>query len=148
MSTKTIFGGVVVCLLLSIYVYLVWVGVSVVGCTPHPACQETFNKGMAAALATIGGLVSAIVIAELAITKPGEPPLARTLSSDASAATSNALKVVSFTYLGLWVLVGVTVFVVGLRRPDAPQPLIDLGQAWLGLAVAAAYSYFGIEPRS
>jgi hypothetical protein len=147
MSNKAIFGGVLACLLLILYLYLVWAAVSVVGCDPQPVCQEGFNKSMASALALIGGLVSALVIAELAITKPGEAPLARALDPSASASTVNTLKFVTFGYLAIWVLAGLAAFLVGLRHPEAHQPLVDLGQSWLGLAVAAGYSYFGINPQ-
>jgi hypothetical protein len=34
-----------------------------------------------------------------------------------------------------------------LNHPGQVQPLTDLGQAWLGLAAAAAYSYFGVKPK-
>jgi hypothetical protein len=147
MSTKAILGGVLAYILLILYVYLVWVAISVVYCTPQPVCQEDFNKGMASALALIGGLVSALVIAELALTKRDEAPLARALAPNASASTARALKFVTFGYLAIWVLAGLAALIVGWRHPEAHQPLVDLGQSWLGLAVAAGYAYFGINPQ-
>jgi hypothetical protein len=46
----------------------------------------------------------------------------------------------------VWVALGVSAYVVGaMWYPDALKPLTDLGQSWLGLAVAAGYAYFGIN---
>jgi uncharacterized membrane protein len=100
-------------------------------------------------MTTVGGLVSALVIAELAITKPGEAPVARALSSDDVPAGVTATRVligVTGVYLLVWVLTGLAAYVVGVMwYPAKEQHLTDLGQAWLGLAVAAAYAYFGIS---
>jgi hypothetical protein len=145
MSTKAVFGGAIACLLLVIYVWLVSVAISVLGCEPA-GCQEAgFNQKMAAALALIGGLVSALVIAELAITKPGQPLLARAFVANPGARAALALKIVTFTYLGVWILAGLAAFLFSLQYENAHQPLVDLGQSWLGLAVAGAYAYFGIK---
>lgn len=52
-------------------------------------------------------------------------------------------------YLLIWVITGLAAFVVGSMQHDRVlQPLTDLGQSWLGLAVAAGYAYFGIKPQS
>jgi hypothetical protein len=146
MSTKMVFGGVIACILLGLYAYLVWSAISVVSCTPQPACLADFTKPMASALALIGGLVSALVIAELAITKPGEPPVARALGPDTPALGRSIFKIVTYVYLAVWTLAGLSAFVVGLRNPDVLQPLTALGQSWFGLAVAAGYAYFGLSP--
>ncbi len=103
---------------------------------------------MTSALSLIGGLVSALVIAELAITEPGKAPVARVLDSDASVSAARFVKIVTGIYLLVWVVAGLTAFVVGyLQHPGVLQPLTDLGQSWLGLAVAAGYAYFGIQPK-
>jgi len=47
-------------------------------------------------LALIGGLVSALVIGELAITKPSQTPIARAVSSTTSPTESTILKVATF----------------------------------------------------
>lgn len=97
-------------------------------------------------MTTVGGLVSALVIAELAITKPGEAPVARALQPSSSTRATNALRVITGIYLLVWVGLGLTAYVVGtMWYPGALQPLTDLGQAWLGLVVAAGYAYFGIN---
>ena len=148
MSTKVMFGGAIALILLGLYVYLVAYAVMVVlgvsGLT-----VSNFTKGMTYGLATIGGLVSALVIAELAITKPGEPPAARILTASSSQAAQSGLKVVTFIYLAVWLATGLVAFIVGpLQHEDELKSLTDLGQSWLGLAVAAGYAYFGVDPKT
>jgi hypothetical protein len=57
------------------------------------------------------------------------------------------MKVVTGAYLLIWVLIGLAAFIVGeMWHPGVLQPLTDVGLAWIGLAVAAAYAFFGINP--
>jgi hypothetical protein len=151
MSMKFIFGGVIAIILLAIYVYAIVVAINVVnmcvattGCTSAP--PGSFNSGMVTSLTLIGGLVSALVIAVLAVTEPGEAPGVRAFGLDSAQASSLVLKITTGLYLGVWVLAGLAAFFVGfMRHPGVLQSLTDLGQSWLGLAVAAAYSYFGLS---
>lgn len=144
------FGGLIAVILLAIYVHLIRVALLVVDCLNTTGCSNYtasyFNEGMAQALSIIGGLVSALVIAELAITKPGEAPVARALAQNASQLSVRALKIVSTFYVLVWIGAGLWAFLVGLYHPKDLPPLTNLGQAWLGLAVAAAYAYFGLKP--
>lgn len=146
MSAKTVVGGILASILLGIYGYLMWLAIAVVikeGC--DLACQQReFNQSMASALMTIGGLVSGVIIAVLAITKPDETPGARLLSPSAQSATV-AVKIVVYAYLAVWLVSGLAAFIVGLNFEDAHKPLRDAGNAWLGLAIAAGYAYFGIN---
>ncbi|MCX7032179.1 MAG: hypothetical protein NTU62_18970 [Spirochaetes bacterium] len=147
---QLLFGGLISVVLLGVYVHLVRIAIKVVycvaatGCTEYPATY--FNEGMAQALSVIGGLVSALVIAELAIAKPGEAPARRTLAKDASPLAVRTVSIVSTIYVLVWIGAGLTAFLVGLYHPKEVPPLTTLGQAWLGLAVSAAYAYFGIKP--
>ena len=149
---KLWFGGLIAVILLGLYVYAVKFAIAVVSCISTTGCSTlsatSFTDGFASAMTTIGGLVSALVIAELAITKPGEAPVSRALDATASTTKIGLLKAVTTIYLLVWVLVGLSAYVVGaMWYPGKLQPLTDLGQAWLGLAVAAAYAYFGIRPQ-
>ena len=100
-------------------------------------------------MATVGGLVSALVIAELAITKPGESPAARVLNTNPSQKAMTILKITTIAYLSVWTLFGLLAFIIGyLQHPGVLQPLTDLGQSWLGLAVAAAYAYLGVNQNN
>jgi hypothetical protein len=142
---KLLFGGAIAIILLGLYVYAVLYAVMVVtGLNPGPV-----TEGYASTMTTVGGLVSALVIAELAITKPGEAPVARALISDnqpTGATATRILTLVTGVYLLVWVLTGLTAYVIGaMWHPGTVQHLTDLGQSWLGLAVASAYAYFGIS---
>lgn len=100
-------------------------------------------------MTTLGGLVSALVIAELAVTKPGETPAGRVLNTNPSQKAMTVLKITTIAYLAVWMLFGLLAFIFGyLLLPGVLQPLTDLGQSWLGIAVAAAYAYLGINQKS
>lgn len=148
---QLLFGGVIALVLLGVYVHLVRVAIKVVYCVA-PACTEYsltfFNEGMAQALSVIGGLVSALVIAELAIAKPGEALATRTLAPGASNLAVRTVSIISTVYVLVWIAAGLSAFLVGLYHPKEVPPLTTLGQAWLGLAVSAAYAYFGLKPPS
>ena len=147
---KALFGGAIATVLLGIYVHLIRVAYLIVdsasqtGTPAKPAAD--FNDVMAQALAIVGGLVSALVIAELAITKPGGVPVARALAADASARTKTVLKCVTVTYVLVWLVAGLAAFLKSMYHPTVLPSFTSLGQSWLGLAVAAAYSYFGLDP--
>jgi hypothetical protein len=151
---KLLFGALIAVILLGLYEYAVYEALVVVTCASTAGCTKhniaDFSEGFSHAMSMIGGLVSALVIAELAVTKPGEAPVARALGgADATSTLGWTLSVVTSIYLLVWVLTGLAAYVVGtMWYPGKLQPLTDLGQAWLGLAVAAAYAYFGISPPS
>ncbi|MGN7917595.1 MULTISPECIES: hypothetical protein [Lysobacter] len=140
-----IFGGLISVILLGVYVHLITVAVEVVNCGGAPNCT-VFNDGMAQAFSVIGGLVSALVIAELAIAKPGEAPGTRVLDSGASVGAVRTVTIVSVAFVLVWIGAGLTAFMVGLYHPKGLPVLTTHGQAWLGLAVSAAYAYFGLSP--
>ena len=145
-----LFGGLISIMLLGIYLHLIIFAFQVVQCITTNGCSEytraDFNDGMAQALALVGGLVSALVIAELATTKPGSAPAGLVFSANASERQRFIFKSVTVLYILVWITAGLVAFFVGLYHPDALPPLTTLGQAWLGLAVASAYAYFGIKP--
>ena len=150
---KAVFSGLIALILLGIYVDLLVVASRVVdclntsGCTNYPATY--FTDGMAQALSVIGGLVSALVIAVLAVTKPGGVPLARWLpTKQAPSDTPNRfLQVLTTAYVLVWVVAGVFAFLFSLHHAKGLPALTNVGQAWLGLAVAAAYAYFELRPE-
>jgi len=149
---RAFFGSLIAVILLGLHGYAVWFAIKVVNClvkTCGTYTDKSFTVGFQAALSTIGGLVSALVITELAVTKPGEAPAARVFQMEPNNKYTGLLKAVTGAYLIAWVTLGLWAFVVGaMNHPDMLQPLTDLGQSWLGLAVAAAYAYFGIKDRN
>jgi hypothetical protein len=93
----------------------------------------------------IGGVVSAVIIATLGISRPGGAPTRQVqhLSEDYGP---NLLKAIVITYISVWALLGGFAFYVGvLKSPEASSTLNEIGKAWLGLVVGAAYAYFGIN---
>lgn len=51
----------------------------------------------------------------------------------------------TIVYVLVWLIAGLVAFMKGMYHPQALPALTNVGQAWLGLAVAAAYAYFGLE---
>ncbi|HEX5352951.1 MAG TPA: hypothetical protein VFW60_02620 [Rhodanobacteraceae bacterium] len=146
---RTIAGGVIAIVLLGIYAWLIAAAAHIATCSGG-ACPlpGAFNGSMAQALSVTTGLVSALVVAELAVTRAGEAPAARLLATHAGPRAKSCLRWVVMTYLVVWLAAGLAAFVIGLERPDALPALTNVGQAWFGVAVAAAYAYLGIKPAS
>jgi len=140
-----IFGATLALVLLALYctsaLYLIYeVYLS------DPKTPVTKEDGYIYVLTTVGGLVSALVIARLSIAKPGSMP---TIAGTKPESTFGivASNTVSAIYLLAWVFTGLAALVVGVMlRPEVNKTVADLGTTWLGLAVSAAYAYLGIQP--
>jgi hypothetical protein len=154
MNPRQLFGGLLSVILLLLFLVLLWeafrVAGAVVACGDVSSCisdaTRHFGSPMEAGLNTIGGLISAIVIAELAITKPSEVPAARLFAAPGTPASGPGPKTAALAYLSVWVLTGLAAYVwASLLHPDALKPLTDYGNAWFGLAVASGYAYFGVN---
>lgn len=149
---KIIFSAFISIVLLAIYAYLIWTGIQIAQCIGDTACTThstaDFNDRMASSLALIAGLVSALVIAELSVTQPGEVPGARLINANLPALGKTISKYVTGAYLVVWLCCGLSAFVYGylMAEPGTLPALADLGQSWLGIAVGAGYAYFGIKP--
>ena len=110
---------------------------------PKDGC---YPQGYLNFIVTISGLLSALVIATLSIAKPGEIPGVKTNQSNEP--TTKVSPIIVFIYLSVWLGGGVVAVVVGvLWKPGVLSSLSDIGNGWLGMAVAAAYAYFGIKPK-
>ena len=121
---------------------------------------DTFHAGITYVVTTIGGLVSALVIAHLAITPSGEDPAVsftrsieessgfESMDDGSKQKTISRSKTLVWIYLGGWLILGLSALVVGvLIYPEISKTISDIGTTWLGLAVSAAFSYFGLTPR-
>jgi hypothetical protein len=143
------FGATIAIVLLGIYAYAVIEAIRV-------ALSDTpgnLGIGFSYTLEIVGGLVSALVVVELAITKPGDAIGVRSAAAAtnevATVEENRAAAIIGTVYVLVWILVGLAAYVVGaMLYPDKVKALTDFGQTWLGLAVAAGYAYFGIGPRS
>jgi hypothetical protein len=156
MSPRQAFGGLLATILLALFVFLWWeafdaarmvLDCGTVGASCESLARGQFTAPMATGFNTIGGLIAAIVVAELAITKPSEVPAARLFATPGEAAGSGrAVKIAALTYLTAWVLTGLAAYLwAALLHPDALRSLTDYGNAWFGLAIASGYSYFGVN---
>lgn len=110
--------------------------------------KTTLDKpqGYIYVLTTVGGLVSALVIAQLSVTKPGSAPSIGGARPESTLGIYATNTVVGF-YLFAWAFTGLAALIVGVMlKPEVNKTIADLGTTWLGLAVTAAYAYFGIQP--
>ena len=148
---KALFGFTIAVVLLGIYVFLVFRGIAVGQCLEETSCTTyaagDFTDRMASSLALIAGLVSALVISELAVTPTGEMPGVRMMAAGAGTRSKSLLKIATAVYLVAWLVAGLAAYVFGYLQmnPETLPALSDLGQSWLGIAVGAAYAYFGIQ---
>lgn len=145
--TKELISGLIAVILLALYVLLSGYGVwLIISCSDPASCVAAFNPQMVTALGLISGLVSALVVAQLALTERGEIPLERATRS-ASRQSKSLVKWLVVAYLASWLVVGLATFVVGtLLFHNRISAITNLGSAWLGTALVAAYAYFGLNP--
>ena len=156
-KVQAVFGGVIAVVLLLLYSsILVFMITQIVNCdTAVEYCGEAITKGMIYVVTMIGGLISALVIAQLAITPTGEMPFMKQFEESANMSPENQPRIgkvgitrLIIVYLSVWVLLGLAALVVGvIIYPDRSETISAIGNTWLGLAVAAGYSYFGIQPK-
>jgi hypothetical protein len=103
------------------------------------------SSGLTYVLTTIGGLVSALVLARLTLTPPGEDP-AKIDFSTANKKDLDTVKNLTFIYMLIWLIAGLAALVIGtVVFPGVNSTLSDIGTTWLGLAVSSVYVYFGLN---
>jgi hypothetical protein len=144
---KTIAGGLIALVLLFFYILLVFKAAAIAECIGTQCGtfkSGDFNDVMAQAMTVLGGLVSALIISELAATEPGQAP--RMLGSDSQKAKV-FLRWTTGLYIAAWLFTGAWAFWKGMNYPSALPALTSVGQSWLGLSVASAYAYFGIKSK-
>jgi fucose permease len=151
--TKLIFGGLIAIILLGLYAYATVYAVLAAQCLGGGGCTEyskDLNEGVVTILNLVGGLVSALVIAQLAITDPKAPPGTSLVDpQNTSDLMKKTVTIVSTVYVAVWVACGLAALVVGyLRYPNVVPQLTASAKSWLGLAVAAAYSSLGLRRPS
>ena len=146
-----IFGGAIAGTLLVLYTYSVlYMSVLVYRAgSVRPDRAIEFSSGMVYVATMIGGLVSALVIAKLAITKPGRNPGVMRVAANSEGEPNVWVTRLAVAYLIVWLVVGLLALIIGtMLYPNVNQSLNDLGTTWLGLAVASGYAYFGIKPEA
>ena len=119
-------------------------------CRIDAACAQAFNskriEGVNLILNVVGGLVSALVVVELAVTHPGELPSAQIVTRNIPRDQKKMATVISMAFILVWLAGGAAAVAMFVIYPIAvPAALSEFAKAWLGLALASAYSYLGIE---
>jgi hypothetical protein len=152
---RDIVAQVIPAILLIFYVFAIGAAISSTSmaarqCRTDRACAAAFHarriEGVNLILNVVGGLVSALVVAELAITQPGELPSAQILRGRRTKSAKKAVMFVSTAFIVVWLLGGAAAVLMFILYPNAtPSALTEFAKAWLGLALASAYSYLGIR---
>ena len=118
---------------------------------PTPEDELVFKKELVYTVTAIGGLVSAVVIAQLVKISEGKNP-AKMLAKFWGAKETDKIplrQILIWFYLGGWVTLGALTFVFGvLVYPDINKTLNELGTTWLGMALSVGFSFFGLNPPS
>lgn len=146
MKYKFIIGSIIAYILLVLYSGIaVYIIIKVIECSKDQSCSKLdLHSGLTYVLTTVGGLVSALVVSRLTITSPGSDPA---VFSNFGKGQPLAVNIIVWCYLVIWTLTGFATLVVGvLVYPDICKTLSDIGTTWLGLAVAAGYAYFNVDP--
>ena len=122
-------------------------------------CNESFTGKVACAHSIIFGLLSAVVVHE---TGTSDETATHRLSSIAKPLLERKQKdanclqralfgmVVSLptVYVVSWTVLGLFCFIFSLSTSDGSSgPLFYTGQAWLGISIKAAYTFFGVSPN-
>jgi hypothetical protein len=139
------FAGIIAYILLFIYAASIFfIVMSVLKCSDATKCPPIqLSTGLIYSVTLIGGLVSALVVSKLASTSPGG---SLTMTSTETI-VEGPEKFVAALYLIIWLIAGLASFFVGeVLYPGVSSTLSDIGKTWIGLAISAAYAYFGIKP--
>lgn len=152
MTPKSIAQMIVVWTLLVLYVGIAsFMIFRVFECGQSPSCTTvSFGNGALWLLTGIGGLVSGVVVARLGVaTEIGSfhivEPAPVVNRSRPARGRSSSPDLISWTYVGVWFIVGLAALLVGmLWYPDVNQSVSNIGTAWAGVALGAGASYFGI----
>ena len=153
--TRDLVAQIIPVILLGFYVFAIGTAVNSTFlasklCGRNAPCAIAFHsnriEGVNLILNLVGGLVSALVIAELAVTHPGDLPSAQLLNRRMSRASKQLKVILSSAFIIVWIVCGVIAVIIYVLYPTAtPAALSEFAKAWLGLALASAYSYLGIR---
>lgn len=104
-----------------------------------------FNNNTIWVANVVGGLVAGVIIANLALSRPGETPVSQ-VKEISKEYGKRLLKTVIWIYITVWLLIGTATFLVGvILRPEINDTLNELGKYWLGILLGSAYAWFGIK---
>jgi hypothetical protein len=142
---KEIIMGIISVALLLIYFFLLGKLILAVNSWDTQSGVFTVNSDTIWAINIIGGLISAVVIGNLAMAERGETPDIQVLEM-IKAYGAGLMRNIVLAYIAIWFLIGAAAFYVGVVRcPDVFEPLNTMGKSWLGILVGALYAWFGIK---
>jgi len=121
---------------LFIYGYLLIIGIR----------GEALSENQSYVLAMSSALVSAIVIAELAINTDNIPTF-KSLEFNTSDTEKNVLKLITACYLLSWVVLGGLAFwkVYMVSKTTIVDPTtLTIAKSYIGLVIGALYGHFGL----
>jgi hypothetical protein len=147
MNAKSIeiVNGVIAIILLLIYMFTLGFMILTVFKWSPADGDLVFNNNIIWVVNVVGGLVAGVIIANLALSKPGETPVSqvREISKEYG---KRFMKTVIWIYIAVWLLIGTGAFVVGvILRPEVNDTLNEIGKYWLGILLGSAYAWFGIK---
>lgn len=147
MNAKSIeiLNGVFAIILLLIYFFTMGFMIIKVFSWDQANGDLVFNNNIIWVANVVGGLVAGVIIANLALSKPGETPVSqvREMSKEYG---KNLLKTVIWIYIAVWLLIGTGAFIAGvILRPEVNDTLNEIGKYWLGILLGSAYAWFGIK---
>lgn len=149
-----ILGGSIALILLGLYVFTLGkMGFSVLEhCKGVETCEVDGYVGPSTLFnyiaTTIGGLISALVIAHLGASRAGGNGDGLMLLTTEDGKLPRLMTILTIVYLVTWIVMGVfSLYVGALNHPDINPHVTDFGMIWLGLAVSAAYAYFQINQK-
>jgi hypothetical protein len=142
-KNREVLLGIIACMLLLIYVIsLGSLTALVIRSDSEPVVPA---ENITWIINLIGGIVTGVVIANLAVAAPGETPVLQ-VRNIAAAYGQSLMRTVVWLYIGTWLVSGLVTFYVGvISHPDVSDTLTGIGKAWLGILAGAAYAWFGIR---
>lgn len=141
--SRLLFGGLFVVTLLGLFIYgLIKAIEAANNCAAGTVCA--IEPEYVIFLHTIGALVSAVVVSELAVTKPLEAPGTAHIQPNDSPTKVVITKILASLYVMTWFVAGLVALMVSTKHKGV-EPLTDLGKQWIGFFVAAGYAYFGLS---
>ena len=146
LKIREIIGCLISVALLVIYAVVLWDILDLVKEWKTGDPEVIISGGQLLIVNGVGGLVSAVVIMTLGITKKGYAPTATVvkLSKDLGKII---MAVVTIGYVLVWlILAGFVIYHGVIESPEASTTINELGKTWIGLVIGAGYAYFGINP--
>ena len=168
---QLLFGGILAAILLGFYIWSIFDAILIVQCKESykimsdaikgsetdaakiaseiakiPKCEE-FTNNMTFFLNSIGGLISATVVGVLGATKLYEFPGEKLFKKNLSGIVQTIAAYMPSVYILAWMICGVftVIFGFGLYDTDYVPAFTEHAKAWLGVAIASGFAYFGLN---